>query len=131
MTSRPTADPDRVQVALDDIVPFALALPEVVESTCYGQPAVKRGGKLIFTLRKDLETLALVCGFEEREVLMKEDPETFFITDHYRNHPSVLVRLARVRKMHLRKVVKAAWDRLGGRAGKPPARRAGRTTVAR
>ena len=31
-------------------------------------------------------------SFEEREVLVEAEPETFFFTPHYKNHPLVLVR---------------------------------------
>jgi hypothetical protein len=112
----------RTQETLNDIVGFTVALQEVVESTSYGQPALKRRDRLIFALRKDLETLALVCGFEERAELMRAYPDAFFITDHYLNYPSVVVRLASVTKPVLRAAVKAAWERLGSlpsKTGKP------------
>jgi hypothetical protein len=114
-------DVERIQATLDEIVRFTLALPEVVESTSYGQPALKRGDTLLFALRKDLETLALVCGFEERAALMGSHPETFFITDHYLNWPSVIVQLKNADKAVLREAVKASWER----AGKPKARKRG------
>ena len=131
MAAPPATDAESIQGALDDIVRFGLALPEVVESTSYGQPALKRGDRLIFALRKDRETLALVCGFEERAALMKKYPAAFFITDHYLDYPSVVVRLLTVKRSVLRRVVKGAWERLGAvRAKKrrpqsspPPARR--------
>lgn len=130
MAAQPKTEARRIQGTLDYIVRFGLALPEVVESTSYGQPALKRGDKLIFALRKDLETLALVCGFEERAALMKEDPEAFFITDHYLGYPSVVVRLRAVKRAVLRRVVKAAWERIGAvrpknrrSQGSPPAAR--------
>jgi hypothetical protein len=106
-------DVERIQATLDEIVRFTLALPEVVESTSYGQPALKRGDTLIFALRKDLETLALVCGFEERAALMGSHPEMFFITDHYLNWPSVVVRLKSADKAVLREAVQASWERAG------------------
>ncbi len=112
MAKRKT-DAERIQESLDDIARFALALPEVVESTSYGRPALKRGENLIFAFRKDLETLALVCGFEERAALMKAYPEVFFITDHYLNYPAVVVRLLAADRVVLREVVKAAWERIG------------------
>jgi hypothetical protein len=31
--------------------------------------------------------------FEERDALMAEAPETYYITDHYRDDPWVLIRL--------------------------------------
>jgi len=33
------------------------------------------------------------------------DPRTYFITDHYRDYPSVLVRIARIDKTILRKML--------------------------
>jgi hypothetical protein len=42
---------------------------------------------------------------------MKADPETFFITEHYRGYPTVLVRLARVREDDLQAVLEEAWRR--------------------
>ncbi len=116
--ARGKTDAERIQQTLDDIVRFTLALPEVVESTSYGQPALKRGEKLIFALRKDVQTLALACSFEDRAALMAAHPETFFITEHYLNWPSVVVRLLNADKKILREAVTAAWERVGSRAGK-------------
>lgn len=122
----------RLQKTLDAIVRSTLELPEVVESTAYGQPALKRKDKLIFALRKDLETLALVCSFEDRAALMTTHPDTYFITDHYLNWPSVVVRLENADLKILRRAVKAAWERAGASAPRrrpSPGRR--RTTRAR
>ncbi|MEO8501472.1 MAG: MmcQ/YjbR family DNA-binding protein [Vicinamibacteria bacterium] len=114
----PKTDASRLQKTLDDIVRFTLALPDVAESTAYGQPALKRSGKLIFTLRKDLETLAMVCGFEKRATLMRTHPGTFFITDHYLNWPAVVVRLDGAHKKVLRAAATAAWEFAGAKASK-------------
>ena len=35
-------------------------------------------------------------GLEERSLLLEDAPDTYYVTDHYRRHPVVLVRLARV-----------------------------------
>ena len=34
--------------------------------------------------------------FDRREELMTADPETYFITDHYRNYPWILVSLSKL-----------------------------------
>jgi hypothetical protein len=34
--------------------------------------------------------------FDRREEMMAADPDTYFITDHYREYPYILVSLARV-----------------------------------
>lgn len=55
-------------------------------------------------------------GFPVREALMQEDPETFFITDHYLNYPSILVRLSTVRPERLRQILTHAWRRVAAKA---------------
>ena len=71
-------------------------LPGVEEGTSYGTPALRSGGKLIARLHQDGESLVLKVGNETRDHLLQADPETFFITDHYRGYPMVLARLDRL-----------------------------------
>ncbi len=79
-----------------DVRGIALSLPAVTESTSYGTAAFKCGGKLVARLKEDGETLVIATTFEEREAMLADDPGRYFITDHYRNYPTVLVRLALV-----------------------------------
>ena len=79
------------------------------EGTSYGTPAFKVRGKLLARLREDGESLVVRIGFLERELHMKADPETFYITDHYLNYPAMLVRLPRVRAVQLRELLEQAW----------------------
>ncbi len=51
----------------------------------------------------------------ERDFLLESDPAAFFVTDHYRGYPIVLVRLAAVRPEQLRGLVVDAWRRLAPR----------------
>lgn len=87
----------------------ALALPGVEEGTSYGTAALKVKGKFMFRLREDGETLAVKCGFDERDLRLRADPDAFFVTDHYRGYPVVLVRLAAVSLEDLQDVIKQAW----------------------
>jgi hypothetical protein len=66
-------------------------------------------GKLFARLKEDGETLVLGTTFEEREGLMAEEAETYFITDHYLDYPWVLVRLKRVKTAALRELLTRAW----------------------
>jgi hypothetical protein len=88
---------------------IGLALPGVEESTSYGTPALKVKGKLVARLKEDGETLVVRMDFLDREAVMEMDPRTFFITDHYRNYPAVLVRLATVGRERLREVLEQSW----------------------
>jgi hypothetical protein len=87
----------KVKVTYDTIRRLALALPNVEEGTSYGTPALKVKGKLFVRLHDDRDKIVLKMPFDRREEMMAEDPETYFITDHYRNYPWVLVSLAKVR----------------------------------
>jgi hypothetical protein len=99
-------------VTFETVRQIALALPGVVEGTSYGTPAFRVKGKFLARLREDGESLAVKIGFDEREILMKIDPETFFITDHYLGYPTILVRLSRVHPDDLRMVLEQAWKRV-------------------
>lgn len=90
---------------------LALALPGVEEGTAYGTPAVRVRGKFMARLREDNESLAVKCGFDERDFRLRADPGTFFVTDHYKGYPAVLVRLDRVSPEVLREVLEEAWRR--------------------
>jgi hypothetical protein len=85
-------------ITYDAVRRVALTFPNVEESTSYGTPALKVKGKLFVRWRneEDPDTIVLKMPFDQREELMAADPETYFITDHYRNYPWVLVRLSKV-----------------------------------
>jgi hypothetical protein len=96
-------------VTFDTVRKLALALPGVEEGTSYRTPALKVRGKLFVRLKEDGETIVLKADFELRDLLMQTDPETFYITDHYRNYPYVLVRLASVDAGALPGLLEQAW----------------------
>lgn len=45
----------------------------------------------------------------EREALLHEDPDTFFITPHWQSSPSTLAWLAGVDEQQLRELITDAW----------------------
>jgi hypothetical protein len=55
------------------------------------------------------DTLVVRHGLEEREWLLEEEPETYYLTDHYRPYPLVLVRLARVNRDALSDLLSVSW----------------------
>jgi hypothetical protein len=96
------------KLPLPTIRKVALSFPGVEEGTSYGTPAFRLKKRLLARLHQDGESIMLKIGFEAREHLMRADPETFFITDHYRNYPSVLARLDRLSPDDLRKLLAKA-----------------------
>jgi hypothetical protein len=99
----------RGPVTFKEIRAIAQTLPDVEESTSYGTPALKVRGKLIARLHQDGDALVLRSGLVDRQILMQADPHVFFITDHYRAYPWVLVRLSAVRRAALPDLIERAW----------------------
>ena len=89
-----------------------LDFPGVEEGTSYGTPGFKAYGKFLARMKEDGETLVVRCGFIERDLRIQHDPETFFITDHYRSYPALLIRMKRVRIADLHDIIEVAWRQL-------------------
>ena len=47
--------------------------------------------------------------FDEREMLIEAEPETFYVTDHYRGYPYVLIRLSRAHPGTVERFLKQRW----------------------
>jgi len=95
---------------------LARELPGVEESTSYGTPALKVKKKLLARLKEDGKTLVLKVSFDERDILMQSEPETFFITDHYLGYPAVLAKLPRLGRKQLRDVLRMSWRFVTGKS---------------
>src|SRR5262245_25272791 len=92
---------------------FALALPDVEESTAYGAPAFKVRGRLMActATNKAAEpgSLVVCIDFDDRDALVAEEPDVYYLKDHYVDYACVLVRLSRVAPDALKDLLLAAW----------------------
>jgi hypothetical protein len=76
----------------------------------------------------DEEFIIIGIGLAEREHLLKQDPDTFFVTPHYSTYPGVIVRLLTVNQDQLRELLVGAWRRVAPKrlvhewTAKPPAK---------
>jgi hypothetical protein len=102
-------------VTWDTVRQLALALPGVEEGTSYRTPAFKVNGKLLARFHQDGESLVVKVEYAAREVLMGANPKTFYITDHYRCWPWILVRISSVDPDELRALLEDAWRRLASK----------------
>ena len=93
---------------------IGLELPDVVESTMYGSPAIKVHGNPLacVPVNKSAEANCAAFGidFNLRAALIKENPEIYYITDHYAKYPIVLARLSRIGIQELRDLLGLAWS---------------------
>jgi hypothetical protein len=105
MKYRPTKD---AQADVFEMVKaVGLSLPNVVAVTKYdGSPVLKVGGSFMAGLAThpsaEPDTLVVRSGLEERERLIEDAPETYYLTDYYRRYPLVLARLSRIEPDALR-----------------------------
>jgi hypothetical protein len=54
-------------------------------------------------------SLVVRIDFDRRAELIAASPEVYYLTDHYLNYPSVLVRLSRIHPDALRDLLGMAW----------------------
>jgi hypothetical protein len=87
-------------INFDTVRKIGLTLPGVEESTAYGAPALKVRVKLLACVptHRSAEpgSLAVRVDFNDRDELLAAAPDVYYVTNHYLNYTSVLVRLSRV-----------------------------------
>ena len=89
---------------------IALSFPGAEEGTSYGYPSYKVAGKFFTRLREEDDSLVMIVGsIDERDMLLQSDPSIFHITDHYKNYPDVLVRIAKIDEKTLRGMLERRW----------------------
>ena len=102
-------------------------LPDVEVTTAWGTPALKVRGKMFVCIAShrsaEPNTLVVRMDLADRDALIEDDPDTYYLKDHYVGYPCVLVRLARVRPDALRDLVAGARRYVSASARKKPATR--------
>jgi len=112
---------------------IALKLPGTEEGLAYGTPVLRVNGH-IFTgipINKEVEPNSLgiwLTDFDQRDALIEEEPETYYVKPHYLSYPIVLVRLGRVSREALEDLVTGAHR---ANARRPPAKRRAKKTTTR
>ena len=93
----------------------ALGRSGVMGDRSEGTPSLPVGRKLMARLRVDGETLVVKVNADERPWLLEDFPDAFFLADHYRDHPYVLVHLPAVAQNKLWPLLERAWRMLASR----------------
>src|SRR5882724_393173 len=91
-----------------------LTLPDVEATTKYdGSPVLKVDGMFMAGLAThpsaEPDTLVVRAGLGERDRLVEDAPETYYLTDYYRSYPLVLVRLSCVEPDALHDLLSVSW----------------------
>jgi hypothetical protein len=104
-----------------------LTLPEVESTTRYdGSPVLKVRGCFMAGLAThhsaEPDSLVVRVGLEERAWLLEDAPDTYYVTDYYRQYPIVLARLARIDRAALHDLLLVSWTLTVEKARKPRTR---------
>lgn len=99
---------------------IARALPDVEVTTSWGQPSLKVRGRMFACMAAhrsaEPNSLVVMMDFPDREALLEDAPDTFYLKEHYVNYPCVLVRLSRIHPDALRDLVTGAHRYVSARS---------------
>ena len=96
---------------------ICLSFPGVEEGTSYGRPAFLVNKKFFTRLRsEDASVVLMEVGFDEREMLIEAEPETFYFTAHYKDYPAVLARIATLHPGSFRNFLERRWRKIAPKA---------------
>ena len=114
-----------------DVRRIARGLDGIEEASAYGAFCLKVNRKMIAceAINKQAEpnTLMIRMPVEERDELIAEQPDVYYLKPHYEPYPCLLVRLGKVNRDALKDLLTGAWRRAS--AEKPRPRSISRRTV--
>ena len=99
-------------VTFQQVTELALAFPGVEATSSFGAPSLKVKGKFMARLREPDVMVLKPIEDDEQQFLMGTQPDVFFLTDHYRGYPTILIRLSKIDPQHLRELIDQSWRRL-------------------
>jgi hypothetical protein len=103
-------------LTFDEVRRIALSWPEVEDGTSYGTPALKVRKKMLTRLREDGDSLVMPgVPQDQREMLVEGRPGLFYVTDHYRDHPIVLIRLSKAKLADIEPFMRRRWRTLASK----------------
>jgi hypothetical protein len=117
----------------DRAIAIARTLPDVEVTTAWGASALKVRGKMFacVAINKSAEPNSMVVRMDmaQRDLLIEEEPATYYLTDHYVGYPCVLVRLSRVSPEALGDLIRGAHRLVSASPSARRSTRGGRGTV--
>lgn len=83
-----------------------LSIPGTDERLWFHEPSVFIHDRFLAKTHKKEDAVTLQVGsMEMRNMMLEAEPKLFYITDHYRNFPFVLIRLSALTKTVLKEML--------------------------
>ena len=119
------------KVDFDTVLEFGASLPGVKANASAKGIALKLGGQLVACTAihpsAEPNSLMVCIDFPVRDSLLAKQPDTYYMTSHYRGYATVLVRLAKIGRRDLDDLLEEAVQFVSAqRAKKAPRRAEGR-----
>ena len=102
----------RLGLTWEQVVEMAAAYPGVTTKSSYGTPGLHVGKQFMARLREPDVMVLKPIHDDEQQFLMETQPDAFFLTDHYRGYPTILIRLSKVRRAQLAELIEQCWRQL-------------------
>ena len=100
-------------MTLEEMREIVLGFPGATEGTSYGHPAFTVNKKFFTRLRREDNSLVLLdVSFDEREMLIEAEPQTFHFTAHYKDYPAVLARMTSLHPGSFRSFLDRRWRKI-------------------
>lgn len=93
----------------DEVVAFALSLPDTAMASFYGKLCPKVNGKAFVSQGREPDSFHVMSPHGEKAILLETDPGTFWQTPHYENWPGLLVRYDAADPERVKTVIRRAW----------------------
>jgi hypothetical protein len=101
----------------DEMEAIVMAFPGAEKGISYGRPSYKLNGKFFTRLRREDDSVVLLeVSFDEREMLIEAEPQTFHFTAHYKDYPSVLARIATLHPGSFRNFLERRFRKIAKKA---------------
>ena len=100
-------------MTFETVKSIGLTLPGVEATTKYdGSPVLKVGGAFMAGVAThpsaEPGTIVVRVDFDDRQSLLDDAPETYYVTDYYSPHPVVLARLSTLDRAALHDLLSVA-----------------------
>jgi hypothetical protein len=123
------------KVDFDTVLELGALLPGVTASSSKLGVALKLKGQLVactaINPSAEPKSLMVRLDFPARDALLEKQPDTYYMTPHYRGYATVLVRLAKIGRSELRKLLEQAAQFVGAKNTKKTAKKTARKTTRR
>ncbi len=96
--------------SLCEVFKFGVSLSEVEESTYYGDPCLKRNGKVMCVAKEGGETLSLRLNWEDHDRLLCDFPDVFYKTEHLDGWPWIYARIRDLELKEMKEVLQISWE---------------------